>query len=206
MIKPKHHIVIYPLFKALTRFLLKHNFKSIQIKGRLQDNGKSMLIIANHISWWDGFWIMHLNLKLFHRKFYFMMLEKQLKKHWYFRYSGGYSIKKTPKSITDSLYFTTELLKHNKNMVFWFPQGKIHSIYNDTIKFEKGIQKIIDAANNDTQVVFVANLLDYFCDSKPHVYIHIKQYIAKELKRKSVEEQYNLFYTNVLNKQKVKSI
>ncbi len=206
MIKPKHHIIIYPFFKVLTRFLLKRNFKSIQVKGNFQDNGKPILIIANHISWWDGFWMMYLNLKLFHRKFHFMMLEEQLKKHWYFQYSGAYSIKKKSREIIESLAFTSKLLQHDDNMVFLFPQGKIHSLHNTTIKFETGVQKIIDVAANDVQIIFVANFPDYFSNKKPNVYIYLKPYLVKDLKGKSAEEEYNQFYAHVLNQQKNKSV
>ncbi len=206
MITSKHHIVIYPLFKGLTRFLLKLRFNSVNIWGNFNDTGKPVLVISNHISWWDGFWIMYLNLKRIHRKFHFMMLEKQLKKHWYFRYSGAFSVKKKSRSIVESLNFTKKLLKNNHNMVFMFPQGKIHSLYNNSIKFEKGVQHIIDHSDDNLQVIFAANLIDYFSDSKPNLYINIKQYSAKDLKQKSTEEAYSTFYNLVLNQQKNKSL
>ena len=69
MIKAKHHFVIYPLFKWLTRLLVKRNFKKIVVEGKFEDNGNSILVIANHISWWDGFWAEYLNIRVFHRKF-----------------------------------------------------------------------------------------------------------------------------------------
>ncbi len=206
MLKPKHHIIIYPFFKRFTRFLLKRNFKSVQIEGSFQDTGEPILVIANHISWWDGFWMMYLNLKIFHRKFHFMMLEEQLKKHWYFQYSGAYSIKKKSRSVLDSLDITTKLLEDKCNMVFVFPQGKIHSLYNDNIKFEKGIERVINTVKNDVQVVCVASFLDYFRDSKPNLYLYLKQYSAQDLKGKLVEKQYDHFYRSVLKQQKAKSL
>ncbi|MBN1184138.1 MAG: lysophospholipid acyltransferase family protein [Bacteroidales bacterium] len=205
MIKAKHHIVIYPLFQKLTGFLLKRNFNKVLIEGKFNDNGYPILIVANHISWWDGFWLMHLNLKTLHRKFHFMMLEEQLKKHWYFQYSGAYSIKKNSRSIIESLNYTKSLLTNSQNMVFMFPQGKIHSMYNDDIKFERGVQKLIEQANNELQVLFVANLVDYFSDSKPTLFINIKKYAAKELKENKAETEYNTFYQNVLRQQKQKT-
>jgi len=92
MIKAKHHIIINTIFNWLTSFLLKRNFNSLQINSDFADNGNPILIIANHISWWDGFWILYLNKKVIHRKFHFMMLEEYLKKHWYFQYIGGFSV------------------------------------------------------------------------------------------------------------------
>lgn len=205
MLKSKHHKIIYPLFKVLTRFLLKRNFHSISIDGTFSDNGNSVFVIANHISWWDGFWIMFLNLKLIHRKFHFMMLENQLKKHWYFQYAGGYSINKKSKSMVESINYTIELLKHKENMVFMFPQGQINSMHNDKIKFEKGVERVIRKIQPETQVLFVANLIDYFSDPKPNLTIYIELSSANRLQQSKIESEYNKFYIEVLQIQKSKT-
>lgn len=204
MIKAKHHPVIYPLFKALTRYLLKRNFNSTHIEGEFTDAGKPVLVIANHVSWWDGFWLIHLNLKMLHRKFHFMMLEDQLKKHWYFRYTGGYSVKKRSRSIVESINYTTELLQNSQNMVFMFPQGEINSLYNNSIQFEKGIQRIIEQSPEEVQVLFVANMVDYFSNPKPNLCMYIQSFSAKNLKESSVETEYNNFYNKSLEIQKAK--
>lgn len=204
MIKAKHNIVIYPFFKWLTIFLLKRNFNSITINHDFKDNGQAVLVIANHISWWDGFWMMYLNLKILKRKFHFMMLEEQLKKHWYFQYSGAYSVKKKSRSVLESLSYTRQLLYCKANMVFLFPQGRINSLYNNSIKFEKGVQKIIDQDADNLQVIFVTNLIDYFSNKKPNLTINVKSYLAKDLKGCTTESEYNLFYNSVLNEQKNK--
>lgn len=205
MIKAKHHIVIYPIFKGLTRFLLRKKFNSTNIEGNFCDNGSAVLVIANHISWWDGFWLMHLNLKILHRRFHFMMLEGQLKKHWYFQYSGAYSVRKNSRSIIESLMYTSDILKNSENMVFMFPQGEIKSLYNNSIRFEKGVKKIIEQCADDVQVLFVANLVDYFSDSKPNLYMYLKSHTVKQLKEKAVESEYNTFYNNALIHQKTKT-
>ena len=204
MIKAKHHFVIYPLFKWLTRLLVKRNFKKIVVEGKFEDNGNSILVIANHISWWDGFWIMYLNLKILHRKVYFMMLDEQLKKHWYFQYTGGYSIKKKSRSIIESLDYTLGLLNNPNNLVFVFPQGEIKSLYNSAIDFEKGIQWIIERSSPDLQVIFMVNLPDYFSDSTPTLFIYIKSYPAGYLKDGATESEFREFYNHALQTQKIK--
>lgn len=205
MLKAKHHIVIYPIFKSLTRCLLKRKFSTTAIIGEFNDSGNAVLVIANHISWWDGFWLMHLNLKVLNRKFHFMMLEEQLKKHWYFQYSGAYSVKKKSRSIVESIAYTSKLLQHSNNMVFMFPQGEINSLYNNSIRFEKGVQKIIAQCTDEVQVLFVANMVDYFSNAKPNLFTYIKKYKAKQLKNNTVETEYNTFYNSVLSIQKTKT-
>lgn len=205
MIKAKHHIVIYPLFKGLIHLLLKRNFRSIHIESDFENNGKAVLLIANHISWWDGFWMEYLNQKITHRRFHFMMLEDQLKKHWYFRYTGGYSVKRKSKEIVKSIEYTNELLSNPKNIILMFPQGKIHSSHNSSIYFEKGIQVIINKAPEDTQVLFAASITDYFSDARPNLFIYTKTCHAISLKNNNVDKEYNLFYTQVLNHHKTKT-
>lgn len=204
MIKAKHYIIIYPLFKWLTRFLIKRNFNSVSIDGRFFDNGNSILVIANHISWWDGFWIEFLNQKILYRKCHFMMLEEQLKKHWYFNYTGGYSIKKKSRSIVESINYSIDLLKQPENLVLMFPQGQIHSLYNNKVTFEKGIERIVHNIAPDTQILFVANLIDYLSDSNPNLFIYFKTFLAKDFHQSNTEGEYNKFYDQAINTQKAK--
>ena len=204
ILKAKHHFIIYPMFKWLTMFLLKKRFSQVQIMGDYEVTKRPVLVIANHISWWDGFWIMYLNLKMLHRRFHFMMLAEQLKKHWYFQFSGAYSVKKGSRSVIESLNYTNELLKDPGNMVFMFPQGEIKSIYNDHIKFERGIQRVIRKSSDDVQVVFVANLVDYFSNPKPGLFMYIQTYSAKKIKLNDLEMEYGLFYQKSLKTQKSK--
>ncbi len=133
-----------------------------------------------------------------------MMLEEQLRKHWYFQYSGGYSIKKKTREIIESINYTTELLKQQGNIVIMFPQAQIHSIYNNTIVFEKGIGRIIKNTSPETQVLFVANLIDYFSDAKPNLFIYLKLFLAKDFQQSDIEDKYNKFYAKVVDNQKSK--
>jgi 1-acyl-sn-glycerol-3-phosphate acyltransferase len=136
--RAKHNFFVYSFFKLYTVAKIRKNFKKIHISGSFEDKQLPILIISNHVSWWDGFWAEYLNLKLFHRKFfYFMMLEEQLEKNRFLNYTGGYSIKKKARSIIESLDYTAGLLADNMNYVLIFPQGEIQSLYNDKICFDK---------------------------------------------------------------------
>jgi 1-acyl-sn-glycerol-3-phosphate acyltransferase len=139
IIKAKHHFVIYPFFKFYAVYKIWRHFDRVFINGDYQEKNLPLLLISNHVSWWDGFWAMYLNMRLLHRKFYFMMLEEQLKKFSFFINTGGYSVKKGNRSIIESINYTIELLTDSKNLVLMFPQGKITSVYDRSIKFEKGI-------------------------------------------------------------------
>lgn len=203
MIRAKHHFFIYPFFQWFTLFLLKRKFHRIKIIGAFIDESKPILVIANHISWWDGFWLEYINLKMLHRKFHFMMLEEQLRKHWYFNYTGGYSVKKNSKSIMETLNYTSELLNVTSNMVFIFPQGKINSMHNHQIQFERGVDRIIKNCSREVQILFVANFIEYLSNSKPSLYMYIKSADKSIPDFQLLENEYNAFYHSALQNQQL---
>ena len=101
ILKAKHNFIIYLFFKQYAEWIMKRHFGVIQILGDFQEKKLPVLLISNHISWWDGFWSMYLNVKVLKRKFHFMMLEEQLRKFWFFNYSGGFSVNKKSKTIIE---------------------------------------------------------------------------------------------------------
>lgn len=204
IIKAKHNFLIYNFFKFYLKFIIKKYFSGVNVYGSYIEKNLPILIIANHISWWDGFWVMYLNMKIFKRKFYFMMLEEQLKKYWYFKYCGGYSIKKNSKSIIESLKYSIEILSNPKNLLMLFPQGKIESQHKHIIEFEKGVEKIIKQLKNPVQIIFEVNLVDYYSNKKPTLNIFFQEVFIEDLFNlsiKSISEKYNSFFQNCIDKQ-----
>jgi len=186
-----HNFIIYNFFKLYTLVKIRRHFKKVIIEGEITDHKKPILLISNHISWWDGFWAMYLNLKIFRRKLYFMMLKDQLERFWFFKYSGGYPVMKGTKSIIETLNYTGKLLSDGHNLVLIFPQGKIQSVYQDVFSFESGVEKII-RDNPGIQVVMVVYLLDYYSNPKPTLFIYLREFHGSSEK---IEEEYNDFYS-----------
>ncbi|MBN2664540.1 MAG: lysophospholipid acyltransferase family protein [Bacteroidales bacterium] len=198
----KHNFIIYSFFQKFAKRLIKKHFKTSQIIGNYDRANKPVLVLSNHISWWDGFWIMYLNLNKIHKKYHFMMLEDQLKKYWFFNYTGGFSVNKSSKSIIESLKYSADLLKDSNNMVLIFPQGKINSVYEQKINFQKGIEWILKKTENEIEIIFVANLIDNFSDKKPNIYMHIEVHSSTEFKNYNIEQAYNIFYKKSVDEQK----
>jgi len=192
--KASHHPVIYPFFQCYTLWKIKRNFSGVFINGDYSEKNLPVLLISNHVSWWDGFWAMYLSMKSFHRKFYYMMLEEQLKKNMFLNKTGGYSIKKDSRSILETLDYTAELLSDKKNLVLMFPQGKIESIYTPAIRFEKGIEHILKKVKGRIQILFLVNLIDYFSNPKPGLYIYFREYEGSDFDSKNLQKEYNDFY------------
>ncbi len=194
MIKASHHRFIYPLFCLLTRRLVKKHFHNTNMIGSFHDRGLPLLILANHTGWWDGFWILHHNLKYWNRHFFFMILEEQLRKHWYFRYAGGFSVKRKSRSAIESIQYATEILQDNRNMLLLFPQGELHSIYDRDFVFQSGATQVIKKCTTEIQIVMVANLVDYYAHPRPSLYTYIEEYPLNALDVQPLEAAYCVFY------------
>ncbi|MFO7656058.1 MAG: lysophospholipid acyltransferase family protein [Bacteroidales bacterium] len=201
ILKAKHHPFIYPFFRYYTKYLLKKHFNNVFINGEGFKENLPVLLLANHFSWWDGFFALYLDMKVFNKKFHFMMLEEQLRKYWYFNYSGGFSVKRGSRSVLESLHYASELLKTCGNMVLMFPQGEIQSMHRQDFKFEKGVERIISNRPNQIQVIFLACLIDFLSHKKPDAYMYYTCYTGKLTNLQTLQADYNLFYRESVRQQ-----
>ena len=203
ILKARHHAIVYPFFRWFSCWYTQHHFHQVIIKGDYDNQGKGVLLVANHISWWDGFWAVYLNETVFKRKFHFMMLYEQLKKHWYFNLSGGFSVQKQAKSIIESLNYAVQLVTNPRHIVLLFPQGEIQSIYTQTIEFQKGTEYIIRKAGaQNLQLIWMVSLVDYGSNPKPTLTLYFKEYNPAETTTEELQQAYNDFYQDCINEQK----
>jgi 1-acyl-sn-glycerol-3-phosphate acyltransferase len=205
LLKARHHFLIYPFFRFYAGWIIHRHFGLVKLNNEFDDRGLPVLLLANHVSWWDGFFAMYLNVNVLRRKFHFMMLEEQLRKFSFFNQTGGYSIRKKSRAAVESVKYTTELLRDPGNMVLLFPQGKIESIYKTSFQFESGIGRIIDKTDNEIHVLFMANLIDYFSNRKPGLYIYVSEYHNAKFDAKSIQDAYNIFYMHCISENFLKS-
>ena len=194
ILKARHHPVIHPFFIRYGEWKMKLHFHGAQILGSCRETALPVMLVANHVSWWDGFWASHFNALVLKRKLYFMMLEEQLLKYRYFRNAGGYSVRKGSRSILETIDYTAGLLSDSRNAVLMFPQGKIESLYQREFSFERGIGKILQKLNGDVQIVFLANLVDYYSLPKPSLFIHCMDFQEARRSVDILQKEYNDFY------------
>jgi hypothetical protein len=79
-------------------------------------------------------------------------------------------------------------------MVALFPQGQFESVYTQPLKFQRGISWILKNLKNDVQLLFVANLTEYFESVRPRLFIYFKEYDYKNKTQTDIENDYNKFY------------
>lgn len=205
VLKARHHFFIYPFFRIYAGWIIHRHFGVVELKNEFDDRNLPVLLLSNHVSWWDGFFAMYLNVNVLRRKFHFMMLEEQLKKFPFFNQTGGYSILKKSKEVIESINYTAELLRDHGNMVLLFPQGKIESIYTTSFQYESGIGRIIEKTGCEIHILFMANLIDYFSHRKPGLYIYVSEYQNDKYDTKSIQDAYNLFYAHCISENSLRS-
>ncbi|MEO0899441.1 MAG: lysophospholipid acyltransferase family protein [Bacteroidota bacterium] len=202
MIEAKDSFWGKAFWKRYIPFMIRRDFSSFQMLGEVTPAPeKSILMIANHVSWWDGFWAYFANERLWKKQFYAMMLEEQLHQHPILRWAGGFSINpKSPTSIRESMRYTKDLLQEPGSLVLLFPQGKIHSLYQKEILFARGAESLLVQQPHTIQVIFAAAFVDYLQHRKPSVFYYMEEWkggIPTELGK-----DYQSFFLQCLERQK----
>ena len=135
-----------------------------------------------------------------------MMLENQLRKYWFFNYSGGFSVSRKSKTILESLDYAREILYDARNLVLLFPQGEIQSMHRQSFHFERGIERIVKNNEGKLHILFMANLVDYFSGPRPSVYFYFSDFDGSDYSPENIEEAYNRFYSQCVERQKELSV
>lgn len=181
MLKPKFHPISTTFWNFYIHRIIKSDFHEHIFDSNFEvDKCKSILVLSNHFSWWDGFFVYELNRLLFGKRFHVMMLEEQLRKNSFLKTAGAYSIDKTNgRKSLESLNYSAELLENPNNLVLMFPQGQIESIYTQKPTFQSGVGRIVKQLNEPTKLVFCINLTDYHSNRKPTLRSYLSLYEGK---------------------------
>ncbi len=189
-------------WKNFVSFSMRRSFHDIVVEGNESPPNSSILLLGNHISWWDGFFALYLNEQHFHKQYYVMMLERELEKHRFMRQGGAFSIRPGSRSVVQSLSYTRNLLENPQNLVTIFPQGKIHSQYEREIHFQPGIGRMLDRMESNIQIIFYSAHLDYGAFSKPTLHFRLKYYSPQKGSYEGqLEEAYRVHFQDSLSTQ-----
>lgn len=197
MIYPRYNRWYRRFWSWYFRHIIRSDFSGFELVGTPPELAadKSVLLLQNHISWWDGFWAYRLNDLYFGRRFHVMMLEEELAKRKFLTYAGAFSIRKSSRSVVESLRFGTQLLQDPQNLLLLFPQGKIESQQVARLHFGKGVERVIQQSAEHTQVVMAAVFPDYFSSRKPLLRIYLRHLPTQELHTHTDwEVTFNSFY------------
>jgi 1-acyl-sn-glycerol-3-phosphate acyltransferase len=174
MVYPQKNKFIHWFFHHYILWIVKSNFRQVNFNTVEVDKGRSVLLLANHFSWWDGFLIYYLNHYLFKKKFHVMVIEDTMQKVSFFKYMGAFSVAKKSREILASLDYAADLLDNPDNLVLIFPQGKLYSNFTDDVVFEKGLTRILAGAVGKFQPIMAATFIETLQYKKPSVNVYLK--------------------------------
>lgn len=186
-------------YSSWFRVLQKLFFRKIRIISKdVFAESKSVLLLQNHFSYYDGYWSMLLCQKVFHRQFHVMMLEEQLKKRMFLTRCGAFSVRKNSRDLLDSIQYAKALLQSPRNVVTVYPSGEIISQHQQHFSFEQGFARL--AVYDNVQIAFAVVLTDYFSAARPEIRIYVENFRG-EISAKAIENAYHTFYQSCILKQ-----
>jgi chlorobactene lauroyltransferase len=164
-------------FVIYNRNLLKRRFNSFRVSGinflNNTDAKMPQIIYVNHSSWWDGLIFLEI-LRRFDNENYVLMEEKQLRKLFFFRLLGAFSVvREKPREALESINYAAKLLSENFNRTLLiFPQGEI--LPNDVrpLRFYQGLARIIEKVQA-CRIVPAALRLEFTGNFKPEIYLKV---------------------------------
>jgi hypothetical protein len=177
MIKAQHAAWADRIFHPYVLRLFKRHFHAIRLLGAAPETRLDLplLLLPNHSTWWDGFFVYLLNRRIFRRKIYLMMLENQLARYRFFARLGAYSI--NPQSVSgvkESLHYSCALLNEKimpKPMLCIFPQGELLPWGARPLIFKPGVEKILSGYGGEVNLLQLAIKTEFLNEQLPEAFL-----------------------------------
>jgi 1-acyl-sn-glycerol-3-phosphate acyltransferase len=174
MVYNKKNFFINRIIHYYVKWIVGRQFQEVLFNAIEVDKNKSVLLIANHFSFWDGLILYGVNQKLLKKTYHVMVEEKTVHMLQYLKFAGAFSVNKRSRDIIESLHYAAELLNDPQNLVLIFPQGKLFSNYVDDVHFDKGVFRIMEKAKGKFQLVFASTFIQYFKHKKSTATVYLK--------------------------------
>ncbi len=193
MIKTQHVAWAEFVFKIYFHRLLKNAFSAFYIVGDIPEKNKnsSVFLLPNHNTWWDGFLAYYLNLYIWKKPFFLMMLEDQLQKLSFFKKIGAFGInQKGSKEIINALNYSSSILnkEYTKDapLLVMFPQGEMIPYSKENLTYSKGYLQIIKKVKEPLTVYQTGIKTELYDQQKPSVYFSFRE--LKEDYKQAIDE------------------
>ncbi len=149
---------------------MRRSFHAVRLLGEPPDLplDAPVVVVANHCTWWDGFFIYVLNRAVLHRRLYVMMLEEQLRKYRFFRRLGAFGISQgNPRGVRAALSYSAGVLKETSNCLCIFPQGAMRRLHDRPLGFMRGLEAILRMHGGEASVLPVAMACEFLGYRRP---------------------------------------
>lgn len=151
------------LFWQYIRRLLRRQFGRILFRPSAIAHDRATLYVANHHTWWDGFFAFALNELYLHQDLHLMMGAEQFKRFRFFRRLGVFSVDQASQSdVASAFRYSIRVLREKQAPSLWiFPAGEMLP-YGSAVRYRDGFARIARAAGavQIVPVAFWTGLLD----------------------------------------------
>lgn len=137
------------------------------------DESLPVVFVSNHVSWWDGFLLRALHRRLRPQAgFYTIMLERELRKHPYFRLMGCVGIEPGKEGSFDRAIDAVASRRGTDPgfCLSFFPQGRIWPATRRPLGFRTGIVHLLERLA-PLQVVPVSLRIEPLNTMSPHAFV-----------------------------------
>ncbi len=129
-------------FEVVFRPWMRRRFAGIHV--RLPTNasvpsGLPILLVANHVSWWDGFLLREVHRRMRPEAlFHVVMAEKELRRWPFLRWLGAVPLGAGPMAARSTLRSLDAVCGTGNAVIGYFPQGKIWPSRRRPLGFRRG--------------------------------------------------------------------
>ena len=172
--KPVHNPLVQSWFNWYCRYSLRKHFHRVYLYGEVPfDPPVSTLYIGNHASFWDPIALNFLIRNFRRQPAYCMSDELQVRRHPFFRRVGAFSVNRSnPRDGLRAIQFAAELLNKSPCAVVVYPQGQIQHGDHRPIRFQRGIERIIESVPG-VNVVLVSIRYEFWLNQRPELMIDL---------------------------------
>jgi 1-acyl-sn-glycerol-3-phosphate acyltransferase len=173
MTEARHAAWADVVFRPYLREITRRTFEAVRLLGEAPELPRDvpLIIVANHGTWWDGFFIYLLNTVVLHRRLYIMMLEEQLRRYRFFRRLGAFGIERGhPRSVRASLSYSAEVLMDASNCLCVFPQGSMRRLHDRPLGFKRGLESVLSMHGRAACILPVAIACEFLGERRPEAF------------------------------------
>jgi 1-acyl-sn-glycerol-3-phosphate acyltransferase len=143
----RHSPVTWRLFDAGFGAFRRAFLRDTRFGGRWPalDDGEPILIVANHVSWWDGFILREVQRSIrAHAPFHTVVVKHQLDRYPMLRRLGGVPVDPAaPGSVRSMMRTLSRLRQEDPETVFaYFPQGRIWPTSRRPLSVKRGVAAV----------------------------------------------------------------
>jgi 1-acyl-sn-glycerol-3-phosphate acyltransferase len=170
VIPARHWPLFARAFAWYAERLLRGHFRALHVRGSLPPVNEPLLVVAQHVGWWDPLVFFHLSRVRFVGKHYVMMEEANLRQFPFFGWLGAFSLDRRARGAAlPSVRYALARLREPGARVWIFPQGALQPADFRPLRCEPGAGWL--AARTETLAVPVALRYEFLESQRPEIFV-----------------------------------